>query len=68
MSRQYFVIAKEICPRCGGDRMIDELHPLTQDPHKVECPDCRGNGFIESRVELADAIMHLDLPVFNSRV
>ena len=39
--------------------MIDELHPVTQDKQMVECPDCRGNGFIESRVPLEEAIIDL---------
>jgi hypothetical protein len=28
-------------------------------PEEVECPDCRGNGFIESRVPLEEAIKEL---------
>ena len=58
--RQYFVIAKETCQRCGGDKMIDQRHPATADwQTQVECPDCRGNGYIESRVPLTEALIEL---------
>jgi len=39
--------------------MIDQLHPVTQDKQMVECPDCRGNGFIESRVPFEEAMKEL---------
>jgi len=59
MAKTYFVIARETCPRCGGDGMIDVLHPVTQDIEKVECPDCRGEGVVKGEVPLEEAIKEL---------
>ena len=94
MTRQYFVIAKETCQRCGGDGVIcphaefyrryfefaktltgldhnsysqkqdawireQGFDPACMPLEEVECPDCRGDGYIESRVPLTEALIEL---------
>jgi len=59
--KQYFVIEKETCPRCGGDKTVDVPVPIIGNPgvYKVECEICHGSGEIKVEVDLEEALKEL---------
>lgn len=70
MAKTYYVIAKETCPECGGDKLIEDISYRDRDGDsihlggpfpKIECNACRGTGEVIYQVPLETAMKDLEL-------
>ena len=56
---EYFVIRKQVCPTCNNDNTSPPYTSFEDYQGWVYCGVCDGDGFVEDRVTLQEALLSI---------
>lgn len=69
---EYLLTKRQVCPKCKGEQYV--CHPAWQEywkdpanqeqptmPEEIPCPECDGVGYIESQIDLREALKELEV-------